>query len=144
MSFRRETFLFSVFGFQWILLCRLGFVTASLVKRLYIVRSTELHLCLLCCMKALQVFRKCRRHLQMIGAWRMTWSNFHAENPQFLSDLWTSLLSEAFCSMHFNWYTFFYARKKKSNYAENYGPPSKIILPGDQTSGFWHSGDRAS
>ena len=48
----------------------------------------------------------------MVGAWRMTWSNFCAENPQFMSDLWTSLLSEAFCLMHVNWYTLLYARKK--------------------------------
>jgi len=107
-----------VFRFRPILLCRLGFMTGSIIQRLYIVRSTELHLCSLCTIKlwdlnrASQIFRKCRSHLQMAGAWRMTWSNFRAENPQFLSDLWTSLLSEAFCSMHVNWYTFLYPRKK--------------------------------
>jgi hypothetical protein len=129
--------MFSTFSvFNGFFLCRLGFVTGSLVKRLYIVRSTELRLGLLCTMKlcdsnrASQIFRKCRSHLQMIGAWRMTWSNFHAENPQFLSDLWTSLLSEAFCSMHVNWYTFFYAREKVEQLCWKLGAALQNYSPG--------------
>jgi hypothetical protein len=39
-----------VFRVQRILLCRLGFVAGSLIKRLCIVKSTEFHSYLLCAM----------------------------------------------------------------------------------------------
>jgi hypothetical protein len=52
-----------------------------------------------------QIFYTSRSHLEFLGSRRVTWSKFHTEDPQFWSELWTSLLSGTFCSLHFNWYT---------------------------------------
>ena len=43
----------------------------------------------------------------------MTWSKLH-KNPQFLNDLWTSLVSGTFYMMHMNWYTFLFTSQKKT------------------------------
>jgi hypothetical protein len=53
----------------------------------------------------------------------MKYINFHTDGPQFWSELRTSPLSGTFCSVHVNYYTFFYMRDKGrggcNNYAEN-------------------------
>jgi len=54
----------------------------------------------------------------------MTWSKFRTEDPQFCSDLWTSLLSGA-------------REKYSNNYAENirhHGAKSSLL--GDQITGY--------
>jgi hypothetical protein len=59
-------------------------------------------------------------------------------DPQFGSDLRTSLLSGAFCSVRVNRYTFVYVRQKSSVIiTENIRVPRTIICRrGDQTLGF--------
>jgi hypothetical protein len=42
-----------------------------------------------------QVFQKCRRHFQILGARRVMWIKCHAQDPQFWSDLQTSQVSGA-------------------------------------------------
>jgi len=36
-----------------------------------------------------QVFQKCGRHFQIMGARKVMWIKYHAQDPQFLSDLQT-------------------------------------------------------
>lgn len=68
----------------------------------------------------LQIFQKAGSHLQILGARKVTWSEFHTEDSQHRSDPWTSPLSGTFSLVHVNWYTFLYARKKNcNNYVEN-------------------------
>jgi hypothetical protein len=62
----------------------------------------------------LQIFQKSGTHIQILGARKVTWNVSHNEGPQVWSDLWTSLISGAFCSMHASWYTFLYARGKRA------------------------------
>ena len=54
-----------------------------------------------------EIFQKYRSHLQILGVRRMTWIKLHTEDPQILSDVWTSLLSVAFCPVHVNYYTLY-------------------------------------
>jgi hypothetical protein len=51
-------------------------------------------------------------HTQILGSRRVTWSTFHTEDPQFCSDLWTSLLPVVFCSVRVGWHTVLYIRGK--------------------------------
>jgi hypothetical protein len=58
------------------------------------------------------IFQKSRSHLQILHMRSVTWSKFDIEDPQLWSDLWTSLLPDAFCLVHVNWYTLLYVRGK--------------------------------
>jgi hypothetical protein len=51
-----------------------------------------------------QIFQYRRSHRQILGVRRVTWSTFLTEDQQIWSDLWTSLPSDTFCSVHVNWY----------------------------------------
>jgi hypothetical protein len=46
----------------------------------------------------------------------VTGNKFLTESPQFQCDLWTLLLSAAFCLIHVNWYTFWYVKKKQKRW----------------------------
>lgn len=59
---------------------------------------------------SLQIFRISGTHIQILGARKLTWHVSHNDGPQVWSDLWTSLISGAFCSLHAIWYTFLYVR----------------------------------
>ena len=59
-----------------------------------------------------QIAYQCRKHLQIPGARRQMWTNLHTEDPQSSSDLCIPLSSDASCSVHVNWYTFSYWRKR--------------------------------
>jgi hypothetical protein len=64
---------------------------------------------------------KIKSHFRIPGARRVKWIKFHSENPQFCSNLGTSLVSGASCSMQVKLYTFIYVRKNnRNNYAENF------------------------
>jgi hypothetical protein len=56
------------------------------------------------------------------------------KDPQFCSDLWKSLFSDALCSVHVNWYTFFICTGRNysncpENVSRNY---KKFSRPGDK------------
>jgi hypothetical protein len=61
-------------------------------------------------------------------------TQFHAEDPPFCSDLWTSLVSDAHCFVHVNWYTFLYVREKNSydSAESNRRHCTKFSRPGNQ------------
>jgi hypothetical protein len=50
--------------------------------------------------RGVQIFQKCRSHLQILGTRRVRFSKFCTEDPQFLNELSTSLLSGTFGLMH--------------------------------------------
>jgi hypothetical protein len=50
-----------------------------------------------------EICQNSSRHLQILGARRVTWGKFHNENPQFCSDLWTLLLCSALCLVYVIW-----------------------------------------
>lgn len=60
-------------------------------------------------------FPKIWSHLHILDVRSKTWRKFHAENPQFRSDPWNSLLSGNVCSVHVKWWTTI-----PGNYAEDY------------------------
>jgi len=53
---------------------------------------------------SLQIFQKSGNHLPILDARKVTLGKFLTEVPQFWSDLWTSRLSGALCSLHLDWY----------------------------------------
>ena len=59
-----------------------------------------------------QIFQKPRNHLQILAARSVTFKKYHTQDSQHWSELWTLLLSGAFCLVHVNWYTFLYVRIK--------------------------------
>jgi hypothetical protein len=67
-----------------------------------------------------KIFQKSRSCLKILGIRMVTSRQYHSEDPQFWSDLSTSLLSVAFFLVLVNWYTFLYVRKKRwIDYVEN-------------------------
>jgi hypothetical protein len=65
-------------------------------------------------------FQKIWSNFQILNAKRAIFGEFHTEDPQFWSDVWTSLLSGFLCWVHVHQYAFLRVRKKNySNYVEN-------------------------
>lgn len=70
-----------------------------------------------------------KRYLQILDARRVTSSKFDTEDPQIWNDLWTSLLSVAFCSVRVNWYTFLHVGSTLQ----------KLVAQATRSPGFVHT-----
>ena len=91
----------------------------------------------LCYGRSQRILHKSRSHLQILG----TRSKFHTEDSQFRNDLWTSLFSGTFCSVHVNWYTLYTLVDRQQWLGRKYRRRStKSNRMGDETTGiFLHS-----
>jgi len=59
-----------------------------------------------------QILQKSGHFLQIVGAGSVTRSNFHTDDPQCWSGLWTSLLSDVFCLVRVDWQMLFVCTEK--------------------------------
>jgi hypothetical protein len=72
------------------------------------------------------VFQKSWINLPVPYTRRAAWSGSHTEDSQVWNDLWTSLLSYAFCLVHLSLYTPLFVRKKVQQLRRKYQVPPNI------------------
>lgn len=84
------------------------------------------------------IFQKSRSYQQYLSARRAIWRKFRTEDSQFGNDMWTSLLSGAFSSMHLKRYTFLYVGENTaiSVLTISGATVKKNNRPGDQPLGM--------
>ena len=68
-----------------------------------------------------KIFHMFGSHLQIVAAWRVTWTRVHTEDQQLWSDLCTLLVQV-------HWYTLLREDKKCKNYAEISGATTQKLV----------------